>query len=584
MPTLTCSRLMNKPLRNTLAILIVLFAFAGCDSQQQSADGQEAAPQISAEDPASTQRLAKSCLQCHPINTAINNSVSPHITGQPAAYLAKAMRDYLSGAREHQGMGNAVRLLKDAELDALAVYYSEQPAAWLSMPSPVEHGRTMDRDEAIAAGRVLAAPCFSCHGDEGNSTREGVPSLAGLSSTSFTNAINDYFQGQRQSKVMSVFKHTIDAEKIARLAAYFSSRSRILTDLPTQGNTATGESLANRYCAGCHGGEGNSVLEEYPSLAGQNYQYMVAATSAYQDGTRHSDLMQEAVEALSGDDIVNLSTYYATRKYRVQKLAPVSPDALPMVLAADSARMCVGCHGHDGHSSIKGTPHLSGLSQEYLAEAINQYKNGQRTHGLMKLLAGQLSEIDVELVSLYFAGQTPRSSISQGKKSKVAQSIISACEACHGEQGNSPSANVPSLAGQDVDYLVETMSQYKNKQRPNSEMRNAVEKVARSDFKPVATYFASQAPRRPEFRVPETSQQLAEKCNRCHDENGGGGGDDLLIPRIAGQQQAYLFKVLGHYKAQDRKHSGMHAMADGLSHWEMHSIAKYYARMPATGQ
>lgn len=578
MSTLTYPRHMNISVKNTLAMLVLLALLGGCDAEPPPVDTKEA-PQ------ASVQNLKATCLQCHPANAVISNAATPHITGLPTVYLAKAMRDYISGSREHPGMRNAIRLLHDEDLDTLADYYSQQTTAWRSKLPPTEARQVMNMGKAIAAGKALAAPCFSCHGDEGNSITAGVPSLAGLSVTSFIKAINDYFQDRRQSTVMPVFKHTTDDEKIGQLAAYFASRPRITSGLPTEGNVATGEALAMRSCAGCHGEQGDSLMDEYPSISGQNYSYLVAAISTYQQGTRHNELMREAVTVLSGDDIANLAAYYATRKpVAMQAIAPVKPDAPPLELAADSARTCVGCHGQDGHSPIPGTPHLSGLSQEYLAEALNQYKNGQRAHGMMKTLAARLTDVDIELISLHFANQSPLAALSRSKKANVkAQALAAACESCHGEQGISTSPNVPTLAGQDAAYLVQTMIQYKNKQRPNSEMQNAVEELARKDFNSLASYFAAQTSQQAELRVPEGPKKLAEKCNRCHGANGTDSGDPL-IPRIAGQQEAYLMNVLSSYKVGSRDHSGMHAMAGVLSHWEMLSISRHYARISSTGQ
>jgi cytochrome c553 len=68
-----------------------------------------------------------------------------------------------------------------------------------------------------------------------------------------------------------------------------------------------------------------------------------------------------------------------------------------------------------------------------------------------------------------------------------------ACVACHGEQGNKPSApDQPVLAGQHYDYLVRALSDYKNGRRNNPIMKGFAGQLSKKDIEDLAAWFASQ--------------------------------------------------------------------------------------------
>ena len=108
-------------------------------------------------------------------------------------------------------------------------------------------------------------------------------------------------------------------------------------------------------------------------------------------------------------------------------------------------------------------------------------------------------------------------------------------------------------------------------------MQKAVAELSKSDFSNLATYFASQAPAKPEVNPLQTAQQLAEKCDRCHKTPEP--NPRLPVPRIAGQSEAYLLKAINDYKIKARDQTAMFAMLDVLTSWEVAQIAHYYARL-----
>jgi cytochrome c553 len=74
-------------------------------------------------------------------------------------------------------------------------------------------------------------------------------------------------------------------------------------------------------------------------------------------------------------------------------------------------------------------------------------------------------------------------------KSKAAQ----VCAACHGPDGNKPSApDQPILAGQYYDYLVRALTDYKIGRRNNPIMKGFAAQLSKQDIEDLAAWFSSR--------------------------------------------------------------------------------------------
>ena len=87
------------------------------------------------------------------------------------------------------------------------------------------------------------------------------------------------------------------------------------------------------------------------------------------------------------------------------------------------------------------------------------------------------------------AGIAVASGSAEAGKAKAAQ----VCGACHGPEGNKPSApDQPVLAGQYYDYLVRALSDYKSGKRKNAIMNGFAAQLSAQDIQDVATWFSSR--------------------------------------------------------------------------------------------
>lgn len=173
-------------------------------------------------------------------------------------------------------------------------------------------------------GKELAQTCNTCHGDSGNSSMPGVPSLAGQLPTYLYKQLQDYANGDRQHTVMSALAKTLSKQDAADLATWFAS----LPPTSQAANPAVYESaekLAKNGsndriippCAVCHGGNGQGQKIDLPALSGQNAEYLSATLKAFKDGSRHNDIygrMRSIAETLTDQEISELGLYYQNIK------------------------------------------------------------------------------------------------------------------------------------------------------------------------------------------------------------------------------------------------------------------------------
>lgn len=66
------------------------------------------------------------------------------------------------------------------------------------------------------------------------------------------------------------------------------------------------------------------------------------------------------------------------------------------------------------------------------------------------------------------------------------------CAACHGEDGNSATAEFPKIGGQYSDYLAKAMRDYKSGQRKNAIMAGFAQALTKQDIENLAAYYGAQ--------------------------------------------------------------------------------------------
>jgi cytochrome c553 len=155
---------------------------------------------------------------------------------------------------------------------------------------------------------------------------------------------------------------------------------------------------------------------------------------------------------------------------------------------------CLGCHGIEGYKNaypMYSVPRLKGQHPEYLAAALHEYRDGDRSHLTMHAQASTLSDQDIADIAAYFAG-TPLT--AGGTPPAPVPQAAQLCTSCHGQDGVAIVGMYPSLAGQHEDYLERAIEEYKNGGRKNPIMKGFAASLKDSDIATIAAYFSRLTP------------------------------------------------------------------------------------------
>jgi cytochrome c553 len=383
---------------------------------------------------------------------------------------------------------------------------------------------------------------------------------------------------------MSIFVAAATAAIVAPAATTDSAASGAMRAVfATSQDIAEGKRVAEATCASCHGLNGivKSKDKSVPNIAGQRPAYLYTELRAYQSGRRGNTPMDNAVKFLSDDALVKVAAYYAN----LDPAQPAAKGAKPVVqtnpvsAGKAAASGCEGCHGQGGVSSTPGIPNLAGQDPKYIVAAVKAYKNGQRKSDMMKTLVSALTDTELDDIALYFAVQKPGKAKTPSPGDQAAgKSAAVACAGCHGEGGVSI-GTAPSLAGQDAQYLAAAIKSYRDGARSDQLMKAPAASVDAGTIKNVAAYYANQMPQQPKVRMPLTTAEMAQRCDRCHGVNGN--STSPRVPALAAQRDEYLERVMHAYRRGERRSAVMNAMLDGVSDTEIEALAAHYSRQKA---
>lgn len=165
------------------------------------------------------------------------------------------------------------------------------------------------------------------------------------------------------------------------------------------------------------------------------------------------------------------------------------------------------------------------------------------------------------------------------------------CAACHGQDGNSPSPEWPSLAGQHAEYTVRQLEAFREGERPDVlGMQALAAELSEQDMLDIAAFYEAQT-LDPKGADPELAGRgediyrggIPERgiaaCIACHGPSGR-GNPLAAYPRVSHQHSAYVMKTLGDYADGERRSDAdvnqmMRNVAEMLLEEEMRALASY---------
>lgn len=366
------------------------------------------------------------CSRCHGTDGTGSATLgeAPNLTIQSARYLEASLNAFAKGQRKSGFMQQIAGQLTQSQMKDLAAYYAHMPAK-----APPSAGKTdsasRDEGEEIALNGIQAngtPPCAFCH-QRREDTPLKAPALAGQSATYIRRQLTVMGRGGRGDTglwdPMPSVAHTLDANQINAIAAYFSSLppDTKLEPEATMAAVSDGSKLFS-VCVKCHtdGGLGD-VAGNYPNLTIQTATYIGRQLRAFRQGNRHNGKMLSVTEELSEADINSLAAY-------IGSLPPQKAKAETNATAVESGQIiaehgfpdrgvpaCLTCHSEKATQDLPLIARLQGQNVNYLKQRLDRFADGDfrvdDALNPMPMIAGKLNSKERADVAAYFASQQP---------------------------------------------------------------------------------------------------------------------------------------------------------------------------------
>ena len=185
-----------------------------------------------------------------------------------------------------------------------------------------------------------------------------------------------------------------------------------------QGDAEAGKAKA-ATCAACHGTDGNSLLTQYPKLAGQHAGYLekqikefkLGMTSGGKQG-RVDPVMGGMAMPLSDQDAADLAAYFSTLPISDNTTSEESVElGQKLYRAGDTERgitACIACHGPRGNGTeLSGFPKISGQHADYIKIQLEKFRSGDRANdmnAMMRNISAKLTDAEISALSQYVGG------------------------------------------------------------------------------------------------------------------------------------------------------------------------------------
>lgn len=175
-------------------------------------------------------------------------------------------------------------------------------------------------------------------------------------------------------------------------------------------------------CGACHGADGNSVMPNFPKLAGQGERYLLKQLNDIKAGStpgapegvgRKVVEMTGMLDPYSEQDLADIAAYFASQKGTVGMADPALVAQGEQLFRGGKLEQgmpaCTGCHAPNGAGNdLAGFPQLGGQHEAYTAKQLTDFREGNRTNDgdtmIMRAIAAKLSNKDIAALSSYIQG------------------------------------------------------------------------------------------------------------------------------------------------------------------------------------
>lgn len=162
-----------------------------------------------------------------------------------------------------------------------------------------------------------------------------------------------------------------------------------------------------------------------------------------------------------------------------------------------TARMnvCGVCHGNNGVPKSPNIPIIWGQQQEYLTKQLHDFRSGDRSFEIMEWMTKTLPESEQVPAAANLAGRRWPAK-AQSAAAAPAPRGVAVCQACHAANYmgavRAEGMTTPRLAGQNYEYLVESMRRFADGERTNNaDMVQIMKAISPADREEMARYLST---------------------------------------------------------------------------------------------
>jgi len=165
-------------------------------------------------------------------------------------------------------------------------------------------------------------------------------------------------------------------------------------------------------CASCHGAEGNSLVGNFPNIAGQGEKYLLKQLNDIQSGRRMIPEMMGLLDAMSESDLAAIAGHYAGKPAATGVADAALVELGEKIYRAGNPESgvaaCTACHGPAGEGvGSAAFPALAGQHAQYTESTLQKFYKGERNNdpnAMMRTIASKMKENEMKAVASYIQG------------------------------------------------------------------------------------------------------------------------------------------------------------------------------------
>ena len=179
-------------------------------------------------------------------------------------------------------------------------------------------GSVWAQADQARAEKIVSGSCFLCHGENGESSSEIFPKLAGQHANYIAKQLENFKTGKRKSAAMADMSSRLTSDEMLALGQYFETKKSAAESVKDPDLAGVGRYIfnsGNRFsgvpaCASCHGKEGLGTAN-LPRLAGQYASYIETQLKLFGQRERTNDnaVMHAIVTNMSPLEMAAVAEY-----------------------------------------------------------------------------------------------------------------------------------------------------------------------------------------------------------------------------------------------------------------------------------